>query len=257
MLRPSRVIQAIERNPDALWRLMAENTPAAAYERVYGVSLTSLAFPHPLFNFASMADIPAGEEDRAIAAARTFFDIRGMPWEWQVGPGSRPSDLGSLLSAAGFSVAHEVPGMAIDLRGYTSPAIAGIVEATNDTEMAIWLEALLGAYRMPAEVGTIFTDFHEVVGWGQAPIRYFYTVAEGRPAAVSMVFYGSGVAGIYCVGTHPDLRRRGLGERVMHACLGAAVEDGFDTAILHSSPIGVPLYEKLGFKEYCRIKFYS
>ncbi|HVT10643.1 MAG TPA: GNAT family N-acetyltransferase [Fimbriimonadaceae bacterium] len=252
MLRANRVIQAIERNPDALWRLMASRTPSAAYEVVHGVALTSLNQPHYLFNFASMASLESGTEEQAIAGAASFFESRGMPWCWQVGPASNPDDLGDKLVAAGLTLSHQTPGMGVDLRGYEPGSVEEVQEVTDEASLAEWSEAVLAAFGMPPAFGSVFTNCFAP----DVPIRFFYLKADGKPVAASMSFYGAGVAGIYCVGVVPEARRRGFGERVMHACLQGALEDGYDVAILHSSRMGVPLYEKLGFREYCKIAFY-
>ncbi|HWA83393.1 MAG TPA: GNAT family N-acetyltransferase [Fimbriimonadaceae bacterium] len=252
MLRANRVIQAIERNPDALWRLMASRTPSGVYEVSGGVALASLNQPHYLFNFVSMANVEPGLEAEAIRRAASFFESRGMPWCWQVGPASQPEDLGDHLLAGGLTLSHLTSGMGMDLRHYRPGNVEGVVEVKDVATLAEWSEAVLAAFGMPAEFGSVFTNCYEPDG----PIRYFYLESDGKPSAASMSFYGAGVAGIYCVGVVPEARRRGFGERVMNACLEGALEDGYDVAVLQSSRMGVPLYEKLGFKEYCKIAFY-
>jgi len=48
--------------------------------------------------------------------------------------------------------------------------------------------------------------------------------------------------------TNAAFRRRGLARELMDAILAWCRENAFDTIILHASPEGRPLYEKLGFK---------
>lgn len=257
VLRSNRVVQALERNPDALWSLLARHVPSGVYDRVAGVTLTSIPYPHPLFNFASLGDVEPGEEDRAIRAARDFFQERETPWFWLTGPATRPAGLSDALLRAGFTHSHDAPGMGLDLRGYRHQEPGGdLREVDDEPSLRRWLEAVIGSFEMQPDLATVFLDFHRSIGWRDIPIRYFFAEEEGRPVAAAMLFYGSGVAGIYCVGTLPDARRKGFGERLMHASLRAAIEDGYDVAVLHSSRMGLPLYERLGFREFCRIGYY-
>lgn len=249
--------QAIERNQHALYRLLVSHEPGSVCERRHGALLTSVPFPHPLFNFVSLSEIQMGEESDAIAAAADFFREWRMPWEWQVGPSCEPHDLREKLAKAGFTHSHDAPGMAIDLRSVDTTSPVPVAEARDDAGMDRWIEALLAGFKMPAPVGEIFRRLQAGLGWEHSPCRYFYAEDGGIPVAVSMTYYGAGVAGIYCVATVEAHRRKGLGERVTRASLHAAIEDGYDAAILQSSVMGVPLYLKIGFREYCRLSYFT
>jgi ribosomal protein S18 acetylase RimI-like enzyme len=50
------------------------------------------------------------------------------------------------------------------------------------------------------------------------------------------------------VGTLPSFRRRGLGEIVTRAVTNAAFDLGADIVVLEASPMGLPLYEKMGYE---------
>lgn len=227
--------------------------PSADYEVANGVLLTALRLPHYMFNFASLARIERGAEDLAIANAIEFFESKKLPWAWQVGPTSEPSDLGEQLVASGLVLSHSTPGMGIDLRHYDAQPV-DVREVVDEASLGMWVEAALAAFAMPSPFAVMFTALYSPDN--SQPIRYFYAEEDGKAVSTSMVFYGAGVAGIYCVGTLPEARKRGFGEKVMHACMQAALEDGYDVAILHSSRMGFPLYERLGFKEYCKIDYY-
>ena len=55
------------------------------------------------------------------------------------------------------------------------------------------------------------------------------------------------VAGIYGVATRPEVRGLGFARHLTLAALHAARAAGATTAVLHSTPIAVPLYASLGF----------
>ena len=79
---------------------------------------------------------------------------------------------------------------------------------------------------------------------------------QREAVAITPVYLGAGVAGVYFVMTDPEMRRRGIGAAITHAALrdAAAVAE---YAVLGSSPPGRPVYERLGFREYCTINFYE
>ncbi|HTQ09064.1 MAG TPA: GNAT family N-acetyltransferase [Fimbriimonadaceae bacterium] len=256
MLRANRVAQAIESNHAAMWQLIVDHVPWTLSERKHGLTATSLKYPHRMFNFASMADIPSGRIGAAIGFAESFFAKLDVPWTWMTGPLSRPANLPRHLLTAGFTFSHSTPGMALDLRGWQTREDAAIREVVGAGSLEIWMEALCAAFKMPPDVKEMFRSFHGSAGWSGLPMRSFYLEEGGFAAACSTVFFGSGVAGIYNVGVVPEARQRGFGERITRACIHAALEAGWDIAILHSSRMGLPLYEKLGFREYCKLSYY-
>jgi predicted acetyltransferase len=70
------------------------------------------------------------------------------------------------------------------------------------------------------------------------------------------VYYGAGVAGISSVATVPEARRKGVGSAVTLEPLKEARRLGYRIATLFSSEMAVSMYQKLGFKEYCRCSLY-
>ena len=66
------------------------------------------------------------------------------------------------------------------------------------------------------------------------------------------MFYGSGVAGIYCVGVDPDYRKRGIGTAITLAPLLQAKKKGYEISILMASQLGFNVYSHMGFKECCK-----
>ena len=63
-----------------------------------------------------------------------------------------------------------------------------------------------------------------------------------------MIGPGAPRANILNVYTHPDYRRRGLARLLVEISMNWCREHGIRAIILHASPEGRPLYEKLGFR---------
>jgi hypothetical protein len=85
----------------------------------------------------------------------------------------------------------------------------------------------------------------ELCGWTGLPWRQWIAYADGDPAAVTLLFCGGGVAGLFGVGVKPALRRRGLGRLVT---LLPLKESGETLAGFFSTEEGEPLYRSLGFQ---------
>lgn len=71
---------------------------------------------------------------------------------------------------------------------------------------------------------------------------------DGRDAAVAVVNVIDGMGYVGWVGTVPAFRRRGLGELVSRAVTNAAFERGADIVVLEASPMGLPLYSRMGYE---------
>ncbi len=74
--------------------------------------------------------------------------------------------------------------------------------------------------------------------------------------ATASLVLSAGVAGLYSVMTLPEVQRRGIGTLMTVVPLRAARARGYRVGVLQSSPMGLSLYRRLGFQEYCRIAGY-
>jgi predicted GNAT family acetyltransferase len=79
---------------------------------------------------------------------------------------------------------------------------------------------------------------------------------EGRPVSTAMTISTHRAAGVYWVGTAPNARQRGLGECCTQAVTNAAFERGAQVVALEASPMGFPIYERMGFDTVGRVQWY-
>jgi GNAT superfamily N-acetyltransferase len=101
---------------------------------------------------------------------------------------------------------------------------------------------------------------NEAAGWNQIPADWkrllaleptgcFGIEVDGRLAATaSAVCFGTRLAWIGMVLTHPEHRRKGLARRLMEHSLAYLGLRGVDWIKLDATDMGLPLYESLGFK---------
>ncbi len=177
--------------------------------------------------------------DRAICAT-------GPSWE--------------LLQAQALIHLDDAEGMAVDLRALQdAPTQANLkvkrVDAVED--FGKWIQALAKVFEFPDESIAPLTATLGKLGVDEnGKWHHYIGMLDGKIVGTSSMFLGSGVAGVYNVATLPEARRRGLGTALTLVPLRDARERGYCISILHASEMGLGIYRRLGFKEYCKISHY-
>ena len=81
---------------------------------------------------------------------------------------------------------------------------------------------------------------------------------DGEPVCTTAMVQGGGAVGFYNVATLPGSQRRGYGEAVMrHALAESRKELGMLPVVLQSTPAGLNLYERMGFRTVARVAVYA
>jgi len=222
-------------------------------------TITNVAFP--LFNSVLRARLELHNIEAVIEATLRRYKARNVPMLWWTGPTTRPENLGAYLKAHGL-VEGDSTGMAVDLQALNEnldrpPGLE--VELVNDDEsLQKWSEILTAAFPMPEFVARTMFDFCSVLGFGKAsPMRNYCGRLKGELVATSSLFLGADAAGIWNVATMPNARGKGVGAAMTLEPLCEARALGYRVGILISSQLGVGVYRKLGFRQYCKIGQYS
>lgn len=219
--------------------------------------------PHPMWNGVHLAQLTRENMDQTIEETLDYFKSRNLPFTWRTGPSSRPPNLGERLEAHGFHHANDTPGMAVELSKIKQdrPKPSGlIIEPVEDVDtLRKWMHVVTTS--LVEEGNTPFIDnlfdIEARIGFQQFPPRRNYIgYFEGDPVACSMLLLAHGVAGIYAVGTLPKARRKGIGTAITLAPLREARDRGYHVGVTHSSAMGLRVYQRIGFKEYCKIGVY-
>jgi len=213
--------------------------------------------PYPLFNGVARARLPVEDLDRRIDAVLEPFRRRRLPMMWWVGPHSEPADLGPRLEAHGLIHAGEDVGMAMPLAALPAeaPWLEGFaIRTVEDREgLAHWVDTMAAGYGLRRATRAAVRRLWLSGGLNDGAHRHYLGLLDGRPVATAQSFMGAGVAGVYWVSTLPEARRRGIGTAMTHRALVDARGMGLDVGVLHATPMGVSVYERLGFRACCRI----
>jgi hypothetical protein len=136
-------------------------------------------------------------------------------------------------------VGRPSPPQGVDLRAVVDEQ--GVVDfVTVNTDA-------YSTYGMPADV---LADLFDLPGQVLADPDTFVVVAylADRPVATALTYVGNGTAGLQWVGTVADVRHMRLGRIVTEWATNMAFEQGAASCTLQASPMGAPLYRRLGYE---------
>jgi ribosomal protein S18 acetylase RimI-like enzyme len=221
------------------------------------VVLSTVGLPIPRLNSASATRFTKANADRRIDEVIAWFDTRGLPFVWRLGPLDMPVDLEERLVARGFTIdVDEMPGMVAslaDLPEIELPDGATLSRVNEAATFREWLDVTVVGFGMPAQIGDTFMRY-AALGFGDdLPVTILARI-DGRPVATSLGFVAANGIEIANVTTVPDARGRGLGRAVTLAAMHAGARAGATIAVLQSTEMGHGVYRNLGFEEFARYR---
>ena len=217
--------------------------------------------PFFLFNVQMRARLLPEVVEPEIRSAIERGQSHKVPICWYVSQTTKPVDLWNHLEKHGFIAEEPEIGMAIDfsLINQSLPVAPDLrIERVENREMLqTWCHTASSGFDMPAFVGEAFHDIFLFLGLSKlSPVHHYIGYLNGEPVATSTLYPGAGVAGIYDVSTLPEARRQGIGAAMTIQALQDARQMGYQVGILQASQMGLPVYKRIGFKEYCKINLY-
>ena len=257
---PSAIIAAIEHNFIGYTSAYVRTFSGQVHEEL---ELTWLYTGTPLsyYNGVIRTAITTSDPDATIRATLASFQTRHQLMSWWVTPSTRPSDLARRLRAQGLTLGWQDVGMAVDLHTlnepFSTPAGLTIERVEDEETMRDWLHAFGLGFELDEETLASYSQLVTSRPPYQHPIGPFYLARlHEEPVAASALYRDSRVAGLCEVCTIPSARRQGIGVAITFAPLLDARTMGYRIAVLQSSPMGEPVYRRLGFTPYCTLAAY-
>ncbi len=253
------ILQAMESNLQELGRLWGRIIGATFYEDAESNWFIS-GLPFELTNNVFRVNIAEHVPDSVEKLIERLMAYR-TPLACFIGPSTQPADWGRRLLARGWRLDDDAPGMALDLLTLDEnmPVSSKLrVEQVDSGEMLEqWIRVLVAGSEMPDSVLDFAMGLYHKYGFVSSPlVRCYLGMLDGEPVTSSLLFLAGGVAGIYDVATLPHARGQGFGTAITLAPLLDARRLGYRFAILQSSPMGLPVYRRLGFQTYCTFSLY-
>lgn len=222
------------------WRALAAASSEGEIVEGEGVVLIATGIPTPIFNKVFVFDTPA---DGWLDDARTFFEKRALQFSVELRPGIDDAE----TLAAGFQRFGDMPFMIWDEPAQAWPDVDGIVIVELSGPDDGFNAAVAEGFGMPV---SLVESISEVVR-DASELHQFVARDGDRAVGTSMRMDGAG-AGIYTVATVSEYRGRGIG-----AALTARAARGAPFAYLQASSLGLPVYERMGFRVVERAGLYA
>ena len=258
-LTPAQLVEAIEAGIFRLWVHLGRSPLLGLYDGPDMIRLIS-DVPSPFCNNVLRAHLAPEDTDTRIQATLAPYKSRKLPVRWWTSPSTLPADLGGLLEAHGLTRVADVAGMAVHLpdlsEKLTGPPDLTVEPVSDVKTLERWIQVLTIGMGVPASVGALFFDV--LAGSGlELPWRHYIGWLKGEAVACSSLLLGAGgVAGIYFVATVPEARGQGIGTALTLVPLLDARAMGYRIGVLGASQMGLGVYQRLGFREYCKFGIY-
>ena len=88
-------------------------------------------------------------------------------------------------------------------------------------------------------------------GHGRRDGPEIFGSVDDVPVSTAHVGVTGRTAGIYNVATPPEHRRHGYGEALTWAAVAEGGHLGCDHSTLQASPMGAPIYRRMGYRQVC------
>lgn len=247
-LEPDAVVAALEANLYALYRFIGGKGGRPLGDDG-DVSWVNASPSWPRFLFDPRFD--GSDAGRRLREIGERIEKGELPNVLQVGPRCQPENLRFVLRDAGFQrLQVDRPGMALELTGAPlneeSPGELSVLPVRKGTEVRAWATL---------DSGTDVDLYLRLVSDGQ--LKLYLGTLDDVPVARSMVFYASGVAGLYLVSVLEPYRNRGFGTAMTVQPLLDARADGYKVSVLFATDLGRGVYTRIGFEKLMELEYYG
>lgn len=238
------LLQDLNTNWAAWLTAMAEHVPNGEVRPSGVIPAASLGAPIPLFNQAFVFAQPSVDD---LVGAVSWIGAKGLPF-WVTAPDAHVDALRELAERVGLRPdADSMPGMTITLAEFspTHPNGIEIVPVAGIGQLADVASVLAEGFGAPVEIAQSITPTSML---DDDRMVWLVGLVEGQAVACGQLIQTGDVAGVYSIAVREQYRRRGFGEAITGALLSAGLDRGCDVGVLQSSPMGQPVYARMGFE---------
>lgn len=236
----------------------AERTPGGRVLRQDGLLLVIGTDPSPLIVNTIMTvgdDVTPEAVARAVDVYRAVGHVPSLMTR-----DHRDAALTEALPGLGWRLLLSLPGMVLDERPPRAEVPAGVAihQVRTDEDRDRWIEGNLDGFAEDESERSALRSAFQSLESLTGDVRAVWAEADGRGVASSMgqLDPETGIAIVGWVGTDRAYRRRGIGRAVTLANIHELFDAGASMIGLQASPMGLPVYEKLGFRTISRYRIW-
>ena len=226
------------------YRRMFRSMPGSVVHEADGLLACVGTSPSPVIVNTAFRVTPHLSPQATISALRDFYRQHGHGFSLIV-PEHDDPELAPAASAAGLERVVTLQGMLLTEPVHVPAEPPGCTThlVSGEDHLADFRTVISEAF--PPDTATLYADLTSLIG----PDRAGWVIEkDGEPAAAASVLLIGEGAVVTVVGTRPRSVRRGLGQYVTRLACAEAFASGARLVTLQSSPEGVTLYERIGFR---------
>ena len=259
-------------SPDALesvrqladtWRAIVIDHGPGDVRDLPGMAIRWADSKFPFWNCITFTDQGADGRllDERLAQAATYMRQRSQPglvWLFEdlLDPSCR-AGLPAAADRAGLSLSLSGFGMSGDFLPIREPNHPSLrfARVTTEDELLAYADLNSRAYGMPLEAGRDGLSGSEL--WKSGMYTYL-GLKDGVPVSAAAMVQTNDCLFLALVATAPEAQRRGFAEvTVRKALFEGAKATGLTRSVLHATPAGTPVYERIGYRKVSTIGFYG
>jgi predicted GNAT family acetyltransferase len=195
---------------------------------------------------------------RILEAAQRFFEPKARGYVIQT-RAHLDAALDEACVRAGHAQVVDSPGMALTERVAAPRLQTGVAirPVQSEADALAYVDVIATAYEaLPLPAALTRKLFSQPARWRTPHYESFLVFAQERAVAGAQLLWSHGIAGVYWVGTRPDVGRRGYADALMRWLSNYAFDAGARAVILQASRAGEPVYRRIGFHEFTRYRSY-
>jgi ribosomal protein S18 acetylase RimI-like enzyme len=254
--------QLVAGNLRESFRVVAGSRAGGELRELTGASIASAGVTFQMFNAAFLAAPVTTESEliQRILMPAVHFQARGLEWAYWVCEdfieGRVRKRSRRVFEQHGLRLSTELPGMIADriLPPVKPLPRLDVRRVRGPANRAEFCE--IGSVCFHVPIPWFMEVFDNDTVWERFAAYVGYH--DGRPVSTAAIVAGAGAIGVYNVATIPGEQRLGFGESIMrHVLAEARQERGVEPVILQSTPAGLRLYQRMGFRTVARVAVYS
>lgn len=159
------------------------------------------------------------------------------------------------LKHKGFKTLREFPALSVNSDSasldwsFPTDWKVTVKQVNNLQKLTDWSILLgNGFWSNPKDLSKPLYNIYESIYQNSDNLKLFICFVNGIPAATSMAFNSAVSGGIYLVYVKPEYRKHGLGAMMTKEAEQWSFRQGQQTVILQATPLGEPVYKRMGYK---------
>lgn len=258
----TEVIESVQQLADT-WEAFVTDYGAADVRDLPGISIRWADSHFPFWNCITFTDRNADQPllDKRLAQAVDYMREKSQPgliWLF--------ADLLDASSRAALPIAAEHAGLALSFSGFGMCAdISDIAEpqhpdltfvrVSSEEQLLAYADLNSRAYAMPIEAGR---DGLQGSALWKTGVFAYLGLHNGIPVSAAATVKTNDCLFLALVATAPEAQGKGFGGAIVRKALyEAAKATGLTRSVLHATPSGAPVYERIGFRKVATIHFYG